>query len=1104
MEEKIYDKLDNKQFEKAIKNMSTEQLKKIFKELDEEINKQMYNEGHDETKDVIDLNLKREILQKELKSREKEIENISEYNRLLEEYKGLLSDYKEDWEMLYNLQKQYEDGLIPYSKYEKHADFMIGRYESIKADYETVLKAYEAEKKLTNKQNNIVNDKELTEKLAELDVEAKELWQQGVHENTPDEKRYHEVLKEIDEIKAELAKRKENPFRGLTVEQLVNKLKELEENRDELYHFYAHGQNGMEQNDDGELEKIEDEIDRIKAEIEARSNNKELEALEKPEQPMMILENDKKIDKRSDKTSDYNRLLEEYKRLLSDYKEDWEMLYNLQKQYEDGLIPYSKYEKHADFMIGRYKSIKSDYEIVLKAYEEEKKLINNNKNKNNIVTDKELTEKLAELDAEVKELWQQGVHENTPDEKRYHEALKEIDEIKAELAIRKENPFRGLNDEELKQKLAELDAEAKELWQQGVHENTPDEKRYHEILDEIDRIKAEQKRRKDKELEETEEIEAPEKPEQPMMILENDKKGQNDIEHNTNLPVRSFWEIYSETNSEHANNLAIKLHNFAHMKIVPPKDEDTVTKLLSGIAIPVKCLLKLGASIPNKLLGTDKKLKKMQENIDNLSPEEFQVLVSNPEEANKLFGQKVKDSFDKDYLDPQFMKQYKVNELYLKAVGARLTRERTAGIQYYSELKKQCDARLADLDSISQSRTLTPSEQIEYDNLTTMQQQYVEEGKKLREEIDKFNDGVKKKSSAFKNIRGWFLGKFNPNNQKENEKMALLSKERREAAAKGDKSQVSKKTNEMSNFAKQQTNIKDAKIVNIKLDRGAYSIEKPIEMLNKGPETKGRLLLSNAAVIISAIDLVNQIRDAKNMQAQIDEHNAQINDANAKNTDIKYSGEMKHSDLDGAKGAQEGIAKNTVEGTWNRNERANLDANNWKTSSSGYKAGDLITHADGAKYAKEVQDAIARGDAEGALRIAVEYFQKNATKDEAASRAYAQTHKYDYTPINFDGTKDMQNILDFFSGTSYYNGSVSGVTISTLNGINNGVNPLAAIFAGANMMYQAQKQGVRDSFKERVKEDAKNKTSDDPINTGSNTTTTKVKEETEDEIEMEN
>ena len=586
------------------------------------------------------------------------------------------------------------------------------------------------------------------------------------------------------------------------------------------------------------------------------------------------------------------------------------------------------------------------------------------------------------------------------------------------------------------------------------------------------------------------------KTEEDKEIEEEPPKIPTDNLKENNLPIRSFWEIYNDTCTEHANNFSIKLHNFAHMKVLPRKEEDAITKTLSGVLIPLKLVTKAAAIIPNKIAKTDKKLEEMQEKIDKLSPQEFQVLVSSSDKVNMMFGDHIKDSFDRDYLDPQFMKNYKVNELYLKAVGGRLTRERVAGIEFYKEQISNCNERISELNQISKHRQLEPEEQQEYNELTNRKQQFTDKGKELRQEIDVFNDGVKKKSSGFKNISGWFMGKFNPDNRSENAEMAKLSKERREVAETGNGMEISKLTNKMSKYAASQTVIKGSK--NTTIDRGNYSIEESIEMLDKGQENRGRLLLTNVALITSAVDLAKQITNAKNNQNIINDHNETVSKANAENKNIEVSGNVKASDMPGAKEAQEGLARHTVESGFNRSERANLDANNWQLGSSGYKAGDVITHNDASIAIKNVNQAISKGNSEEALKIATEYFSKNAAAQEKAMKGYMDTHNFDYSAINYGSSQDMKAIMDFFQGTMHYNKNVAGTMVSTIEGIDQGINPLAAIFASANTLYQAQKQGVKDSWKESLKNSKKKDT--DQIEENKDNAQNKEEHEYENEI----
>ena len=219
------------------------------------------------------------------------------------------------------------------------------------------------------------------------------------------------------------------------------------------------------------------------------------------------------------------------------------------------------------------------------------------------------------------------------------------------------------------------------------------------------------------------------------------------------------------------------------------KNEDTVHKILNIIPTPFKIILKGVAIIPNAIMGTDEKIQAMRENIEDLSQEDFEVLVQKPEDVNQMFNKKVKDSFDRDYLDTQFMKQYKVNNAYLDVVKERLDRERGAAIEYYNEQATLSLDRLKELEEIG-IENLTPAQKQEYFLEKTTYDSCVSEGKKCAKEITDFEEGAKKKSSAHRNISGWLLAKFNPDNREENSQMAELSKARRKMGEIGNDLQV--------------------------------------------------------------------------------------------------------------------------------------------------------------------------------------------------------------------------------------------------------------------------------------------------------------------------
>ena len=540
--------------------------------------------------------------------------------------------------------------------------------------------------------------------------------------------------------------------------------------------------------------------------------------------------------------------------------------------------------------------------------------------------------------------------------------------------------------------------------------------------------------------------------------------GEKPIEESKNLPVRSFWEIYNDTCTEHVGSIAHTINKLAHMKILPAKQEDTAHKILSGILVLFKAPTKLVAKLPNAIMGTDKKIKEMQENIDGLKLEEFQVLVQSPEKVNEMFNAHVKDTFDRDYLDPQFMKQYKVNGAYLDTVRARLGRERGTAISYYTQQAQDAHTRMQELEEVGKDNW-TPEQTNEYNQMVEIYQQSVDEGKKFQRELDTFDEGAKKKSSSYRNISGWFLAKFNPDNRDENAQMAELSKTRRETARVGDRTGVNALTGQMQQFSRDNTELKGGRKNYI--DRGSYSIESPVEALDRGPQTKGRLLLSNIAVISSVVGLANQIKDNIHNRDLVEAHNQHLQGVNQQNQNFQVSGQAKVSDSPTAPQAEEAITRQTVEAGWNRAERGDLDATNWDMGSA-YHTRDAQSHADGAQAAATADSYLQQGNNLDALKTATDYYTKvqNANRSDIAN--YMSTHsQHDYAAFSFGDSADMSKVYDFFAnGVVPYNTTVNGVMAEMMPSIKEGLDLNGVIFAGANALYQAQREGIKDLRKQ--------------------------------------
>ena len=216
-------------------------------------------------------------------------ENIT-YETKLNEYNMMLDMYKQDYEQLYMLQEKFENGEIEYSEYEKHAKYMAERYEFMSNEYKNIKEMYEKETLKIEK----LSPEELKQKLEELNQELTDEWNFRAHEeNGLEEHDDNKILKlqnEINKIKGELNNRqKENELSSLTIE-------ELEEKRKELFgKIVNQDEYNFRTHEENGLEGYDekDDIDKGLKQIEDEINRRRGKKLEEPEapiQPTMILE----------------------------------------------------------------------------------------------------------------------------------------------------------------------------------------------------------------------------------------------------------------------------------------------------------------------------------------------------------------------------------------------------------------------------------------------------------------------------------------------------------------------------------------------------------------------------------------------------------------------------------------------------------------------------------------------------------------------------------------------------------------------------------------------------------------------------------------------
>lgn len=474
---------------------------------------------------------------------------------------------------------------------------------------------------------------------------------------------------------------------------------------------------------------------------------------------------------------------------------------------------------------------------------------------------------------------------------------------------------------------------------------------------------------------------------------------------NKNLPIRSFWEIYNDTKTEHCGTIGRMIYQMAHMNILP-RNEDTVHQLLSIVTIPGKLVIKPLAFIANKINGTDRKMQIFRDNLNSLSDEEFKVLT---ESADKINDENIKAAYDVDYLSPNFMKQHKTDNLYLDAVREKMAEKSYEFVNKCNEKIKEAEQRIEELSN-KKDITLEEIEEIKECNQSIIDNKKMAE--KSSDELKLFETGAKEKSSAFRNISGWIAGKFNPDTREEDNKMAELARKRRGEANLGKSIDTTKTSKEMRDFEKEQTNILGREhgiLGNIRnrIDIGKYSVESPVEMMDKGQQTKGRLLFTNIAIGVAVANFVEHIKNQMRVDKAVADHNASVNKTNEYDSNLKSENGTVNNGIDKEliERAKQDVTATKVAGGKGIGEYSNLDRNGMEGWSKGlgteqYKQYDQWLHS------QNPQD----------LGEAVKFY--DAAKSNAMNwqTTYANAHpQFDYSPYLASlGKSDSQAVVELF------------------------------------------------------------------------------------------
>ncbi len=570
---------------------------------------------------------------------------------------------------------------------------------------------------------------------------------------------------------------------------------------------------------------------------------------------------------------------------------------------------------------------------------------------------------------------------------------------------------------------------------------------------------------------------------QPPAVIE-DKKGQTNVkedEKGSKLPIRSFWEIYNDTKTEHCGTIGRMMYQMAHMPILPSKNDDTMHKLLSIVTIPGKLVLKPIAAIANAINRTDAKMNALRENINNLTPEEFAVLTQTADKANMKFNQVIKAGYDNDYLDPNFMKQHKTDNLYLDAVKERMSRETNETVTRNNAAIEQINQNINSLLEM-ESRT-QEQEQLLF-TLTNLRTLAENDSRNAVNDLKIFENGAKEKSSAFRNISGWIAGRYNPDTREADAQMAEMAKQRRET-------ENITITNDMKEFEQSQTNIKQILWnPNNKIDIGKYSIESPVELLNKGQQTKGKLLFANIAVGAAVMSFIENMKNQARVDEAINAHNSDIANTNAKNQNL-HQDNNNGIDQELINRAKDDVTNTKTAAAHAGGEYANLDkyeVNGWSkaTSTQGYKDADDLLHA-----------TTNNVNGSQSLEEATKFFDNVKGAAIPIHQNYAAAHpNFDYSGyLSALQNTDSSAIVELFNQLEKINFTNLGATMqSTMNGVDlSNISELViAALAGAKLAETIQKENEQNK---NINNEISRRTQNQDRNEENNQTRTEDEEE---------
>lgn len=644
--------------------------------------------------------------------------------------------------------------------------------------------------------------------------------------------------------------------------------------------------------------------------------------------------------------TDYDNKISEYERILEIYNEDLERLYDVQKEYETGKIEYSTYQKYANYVIERYHYMQEQYVLTSKLYTNYGEFLS--------LEESKLKDKLNKLQAELNDefiyrsQYQNGLETNN--DNRIDALQESIKKIKEELS-RRANPYNGMTDEQLMQKINRLQSQLEDefiyasQYENGLETNNND---YIEKLqDEIKKLKDELNRRNKK-------IKEILKPEQPMMIYEKVDKP-IDVSKKEKDTLDDI--IYKVCGEKTFNDKQSSKYEASKIKIfnMPKKDKlgrtyRVVSTIKSVICILPRSLMKLRGIFLTK--ETKISFKEMEERANKLTDAEVRILLKKYKGATAQ-SKKIPLGFN-NAIKPRINKYISKK---ITAINEKIN-ENLIKIEYCKKLISLLNEKLVTEQSpemVEKMKRLLETAYITAADCIGSLEKLQKEGNSLQsgDGLHSFDEELKALNTKL-NYEG---GRFSAKREYDPVLWSLISKYSHVIENSKDKKEIVDAFIARENIYKENTKEKSS-IFNLgsKVSAGKLDYRPFVETLNYGNDPLIRDLITIILTVSSIVNLVNNIKTniANNSQdaninqdaiKEIEEYNKQIeahNDTLASNqaliNNIRNNGKVIEEDLIYDINLKEGAIANLA-------ERGNNDRFNWDLSGEEFLESDAAIHA---------------------------------------------------------------------------------------------------------------------------------------------------------------